>query len=427
MAVGAMSCGAETAADRKPTSDGDTTPAEGNSARIMPTVSRRGDSVDILSFAADAFDRAPQLSLDSAPLAATAGIAGSRDFDLTYVNSVRLLSDNRMVAFASIGARVLLFGADGKEERTIGRQGKGPGEFMRPGGVLVLPGDTLFLTDFPNNRLNWVMPDGRFVRTSMMEWERPARGAQRLAGMLVGGRVVLTSAGIVSWKESDTVFRSLASVVVQPFAGAGREIATVPDLAEVTVSVRLRGRDQRENMVLRFTPWAHVAVWDSLIVTSASDTYQITMRTPTGTVLRELRTPLSKRPVTATMTERALRAELEHIESAVGEGGTDVLSKAERRNAARLTPIADSVPVISGIIVASNGTLWVLDMSAASGDEGTFATAYAPDGAMIGRLAIPSDASPVAFGADRVVLRTRDADDVVSLRVHRIVSTKRAP
>ncbi len=393
-------------------------------AAVFPVIERRPDSTERLSFTADAFDRAPAVVLDAAPLAVAGGSNGSGDFDLTNVGEVRLLSDNRLVAFSPIGARLMVFGADGREQRIIGSVGKGPGEFMRPGGVVVLPGDTLFLNDIANNRLNWVMPDGRFVRTPAMRWTEQRRNAEKLAGVLTDGRVVVHSGGLMSWDESDTVFRSIATVIVQPLEGAGRTIASIPDLAQVSVPMRIRGRTTRESDVLQFTPHASIVLWDSLVTTSSGDSYTITLRSPSGTVLRQLVIPLQRRPVRVEDRARALALRFKYIESSVGEGGGgDTYTKDEQRQNARLAPSADSMPIIVAMYTGPDGTLWVVDQAATSGKSGTMVTSYRRDGAMTGRLRLVDDATPVAFGNDRVVLRVRDENDVVALRVHRLCKT----
>lgn len=390
---------------------------------VNPSIERGSDGVERLRFTAADFAKVPQFTIDTAPLAVAGGANGGRDFDLTYAQTVHLLSDNRLVTFSPIGAQLLIFGADGSEERVIGRVGRGPGEFMRPGGVAVLPGDTLFLSDVPNNRLNWVLPDGQFVRTSAMKWSRMSGRVERMAGVLPDGRVVLHSAGLVASSESDTVFRSMASVRVQPMQGADVEVVRVPDLAEQTVQMPMsfRGRLEKNNAVLRFTPRATILLWDSLITTTSGDSYHITMRAPSGTVLRELSIALQRRPVTSAMKARALDAELRRIDASMSEGGGDTFTKDERKQMARLTPSADSVPLVVGLYTSPDGTLWVVDNAAVSGTEATVATAFRKDGAMLGRLTLPAGARPVAFGADRVVLRVLDDDDAVELRVHRLV------
>jgi|GEM_PF-1728658 len=419
-ALSIIACGAGSTADRGKQSARD----GAERAAVLPVLEQRPDGTERLTFTAEAFDRAPTVVLDTTPLAVAGGSNGSGDFDLTYVRDVRLLSDNRLVAYASIRARLMVFGADGKEQRIIGRLGKGPGEFMRPGGVVVLPGDTLFLNDMANNRLNWVLPDGRFARTPAMRWTRSRRDAEHLAGMLADGRVVLHSNGIVSWDEADTVFRSTATVLVQPLEGAGRTIASIPDLAQISVPMRIRGRTTRESMVLQFTPLATIVLWDSLVTTSSGDSYTITMRSPSGTVLRELVIPLQRRPVTAEDRERALALQFKYIENSVGEGGGgDTYTKDEQRQSARLTPTADSMPIVVGLFTSPDGTLWVVDQAAASGTRGTVATSYRRDGAMTGRLQLAMGAKPVAFGNDRVVLRVKDENDVVALHVHRLCTT----
>jgi hypothetical protein len=390
---------------------------------LLPTVSRDSNGVEQLTFPADAFSRVPQFTLDSVPLAIAGGANGSRDFDLTYARHVHVLSDHRLVAFAPIGARLLVFGADGAEERIIGRLGGGPGEFMRPGGVVVLPGDTLFLSDVANNRLNWVMPDGRFVRTPAMSWDRLVYDAETSAGMLPDGRLVLHSSGRFEQSESDTVFRSVAKVEVQPLTGARQLIATVPDLAEITVTQRLRGRDVRQTVLLLFSPRAHVVLWDSLVTTSPGHEYRISVRTPSGLMFREITIPLQRRAVTEAMKAQMLARQLAVIDAMRSEGGGETYSKSEQRARVQLTPSADSAPMIQGLFVTPNRTLWVLDDAAVSDADKHMLTAYRQDGAMIGRLAIPRNALPMAFGDDRVVLRVLDEDDVVALHVHRIRTT----
>jgi hypothetical protein len=81
------------------------------------------------------------------------------------------------------------------------------------------------------------------------------------------------------------------------------------------------------------------------------------------------------------------------------------------------------MPIIVAMYTSPDGTLWVVDQAATSGKSGTMVTSYRRDGAMTGRLRLVDDATPVAFGNDRVVLRVRDENDVVALRVHRLCKT----
>ena len=125
--------------------------------------------------------------------------------------------------------------------------------------------------------------------------------------------------------------------------------------------------------------------------------------------------------MTEAMKQRALDNDLQRIDLQKSEGGGETYTREELKRIARLKPASDSLPLIVGLYTSPDGTLWVLDNAAASGAEETVATAFRKDGAMLGRLALDVGHQPVAFGADRVVLRVTDDDDVVALRVHRIV------
>jgi len=67
------------------------------------------------------------------------------------------MPDGRIVTLAPIGSRLLVFAPDGRPERSLGRQGQGPGELMAPAGMSRAGGDTLVVPDGSNRRINWVV------------------------------------------------------------------------------------------------------------------------------------------------------------------------------------------------------------------------------------------------------------------------------
>src|SRR5688572_27871919 len=117
------------------------------------------------------------------------------------------------------------------------------------------------------------------------------------------------------------------------------------------------------------------------------------------------------------MRAAQIARELERFES---EGSERLVDAAESRRIAREGPFADSLPPFGQLFVTRDQTLWVVD-PVAPGDTVWSATAFRRDGAIIGRLRASGHALPLAFGSDRVVLRTEDEDGVVALRVHRLV------
>jgi hypothetical protein len=84
---------------------------------------------------------------------------------------------------------VAVYDARGTFLRTIGRYGSGPGEFVRPGALAVLPGDSLIIFDGEGSIFG---PDGRYVRT----FELPGRGAEVHSVVVLSARHLMLSATV---------------------------------------------------------------------------------------------------------------------------------------------------------------------------------------------------------------------------------------
>ena len=383
-------------------------------AAPIPATVRVVDGITVLEHGADALDRAPRLRIDSAPLASMGGT--DAEFDLTHVRSVILLPDGRVATFASLGNRLLIFRPDGRGERVIGRTGGAPGEFMSPMGMIRWRADTLFLVDPGNRRLNWVHPDDGVVLLRPFE-AGVFRPFSTPSGVLADGRVVVHSAGLVQEGVEDSIVRPPAPIaLLDPATGTAREIAAIPDLEIAMVETRYRGRRALSREVVRLGQSAHVAVWDTLIATSSREDHSVDLRRSNGNVISRLRLVRARRPVTSRMRELQIARELRRFEGGAGERMVD---PEESRRLVRSAPFADSLPPFSHLFSTTGGTLWVVD-AIAPGDTVWTATAFRLDGAIVARLHVPGASRPVAFGDDRVVLLSRNDDDVVTLSVHRL-------
>ena len=81
------------------------------------------NGVRLVSHGPQAFDQAPILTVDSTPIAVLGGVSGDPAFELSHAYQVTLLSDNRYAVLPIIGPRILVFGADGKSEKSYGGLG----------------------------------------------------------------------------------------------------------------------------------------------------------------------------------------------------------------------------------------------------------------------------------------------------------------
>lgn len=387
-----------------------------SAARPMPATTRVMDGITVMEHAAEAFARAPRLTIDTRPLAVAGGSDGDPNYDLTYAGSVQFLPDNRIAALAIIGARLMVFGADGKPEWVLNRMGRGPGDLMAPRNVVWLGGDTLILADAANQRLNWAIPGQGIVTTQTLA-VGSARTYSTIAGRLPGNRLVMHSFSTVRSATADTVARPLAPLgVLDAGRDSAREIARIPGHDMVTFETRFRGRPMRQRMTIRFAREAHAIVWDTLIATGSGEGYVIDLRDADGRIVASLRVRAPRRPVTQAARDAQIAAELRRFEGPQAERMVDA---NESRRIAREQPFADSLPPYSGFFTTRGGTLWVVDAIAPS-DSGWSATAFRRDGAIMGRLAVSGRGRPLAFADDRVAVRTEDEDGVVGIRVYRI-------
>ncbi len=360
--------------------------------------------------------RATPYVLDAAPEAIVGGPDADPAYDLTSLLDVALLSGGRLACFVQ-GHRVLLFNRDGTPWRTIGRHGAGPGEFMGGREMLGLRADTLLLLDMNNRRLNWIVPSAGVVRSEPVQDRIPGVYATPV-GVLPGGRVILTNAG--QYREMGGAredFRSVASLFLLPTRGAATTIATMPDLLLRRMRNSIEpGRPDLTDFI-RFGPNARSTVWDTLIASTTGTTYEVVLRNSRGVVIQKIVLPATpRRPVTAKMRQENISVTM----SAWYSQPRDVTSPDSARVEAflRAAPFADSLPVTAELFVTPDRTLWVLD-GHTPGESSWTATGFRTDGAIVGRLRADRGGLPVAFGNDRVVLKSTDKDGVVKLATYR--------
>lgn len=81
------------------------------------------------------------------------------------VADVAPLSDGRIAVLSSREKKLFLFWPSGRFAGSIGREGRGPGEFGYPEHLQVLPGDTLVVWDFMLGPIAYFDPSGQLLRS----------------------------------------------------------------------------------------------------------------------------------------------------------------------------------------------------------------------------------------------------------------------
>ena len=114
---------------------------------------------------------APILMLAAAvPLAAQAppreltlgAPVATNPFEFSLVRGVRELSNGSMLVASPMDGILMRIDATMRHADTLGRKGRGPGEYIQPDGIWPLAGDSSMLVDLGNNRLSLVGPTGHF-------------------------------------------------------------------------------------------------------------------------------------------------------------------------------------------------------------------------------------------------------------------------
>jgi hypothetical protein len=388
--------------------------AAGCSDRPPDVARSAGDSVDVVTIRhdADAFDSAPQWTIDTSPVVVYNGQSDPH-FDLGDSRAPVRLVGGRLVVFGRSGA-LLLFAADGRPERVLARRGEGPGDLSDPLNIVLLGNDTVAVASGGTGQTRLYTPDAGFVRMlPPPTW--PGGSCLALAGVLPDARVVATPTCEFMPPRPDTTGRKPMPILTMHIDATGADtIAIVPGWELVGRTVQ----GYPVIMQLTFGRRAHVTVWDSLVVTATGEGgYVLDLREPTGEIVRRIVVASPRRPVTQEMRD-VIIADLLSSSAHPGEqplpGSLDAA-----RQAASEHPFADSLPPYSRIIAARPGWLWVVDAQA-PGDTSWSAAAFAADGSLQARLHSPRGGMPFWFDQDHVLVREHDDNDVVRFAWYRM-------
>lgn len=377
---------------------------------------RRAAVVSLLAVAACAEDPQPQQTVvsDSAGVRVVSNLASDTLLEWTFVPTFTLGGEeNGPESFYSVsertvgvdaagriyvldadGHRVIVFTADGAHVRTLGREGKGPGEISWPFELTVKPDGTVLIDDVGRGMVHGFDPDG----TPLESGEELVPNNRRVWG----GRGYHSA---ISTLEEDFMLYRFLRVVGADTTELARLTAPATGVVELSsCGMMLSGMSRlfSENIV-----WD---AWGDRAVARIGGAYEVDVFADGAHVARYRR---AVEPVETTrdMAERELGDGMRVATS----GGVRECSADEvidKRG------YADRVPAIRAVRIAPDGRIWV--SRGGPRPEPTPTDVLAADGTYLGTL--PADAPyPIGFLPDGRVLSTeRDELDVVRLVAYRI-------
>ena len=396
------------AVDRVETASGPIEPATRDSAGVA-----------LHEHPGDAIDRAPIFTMDSAPLFVLG--AGAAD-DFSRVFHVRLFADGRVVLYDDPTGAVKIFGTDGAPIASYGRKGEGPGEFQYVSAVVLLAGDTIAIHDPGSSRVTLMHPDTGAVRSfavppmgMFVSYALLTRGASGWffapTGYAVNGPPELATNGVRP---------QVAIVQVDEVAGvAGRTdtVGTTLGLELIRHRMEMMGQSREMSAAAHFSPQAMLSAdAEGNLWVADNAGWDLRMLGDRGVVGARVRVNRAGRATTPAILDSLTAVQRRLISSS--PQATPEMVEAFLA-AERAKPMVDSLPPFAAVHATAGDLVWLSEYLA-PGDLRAYFTAIDRRGRIVGRLALPAGSRAMAFGTDRVLLRTEDGDGVVRFAVHRL-------
>lgn len=269
--------------------------------------------------------------------------------------------------------RVLVFDAQGKFVRQLGKQGSGPGEFGSPNGIAVEPDGRVIVADIAHRNYTIFSPDGEFERT--VPFDRDAGMLFRSVQGHPRGGLLVEPAGMRMTPEGPQAYDSLPVLWVRPGADDAKpvQLAAVP-----APQARVTSSGSRTNMRVSFSGppmFSPQLRWGPLpdggLAFAYEAGYRVHVAGPDGKAQRVIERPFRPRKVTEKDKESARERRRTQLERGIGivrvtnEGGRSSTSvggrlpdEQIRQNLANME-FAETVPVIFGLRTDPLGRIWV--------------------------------------------------------------------
>lgn len=322
------------------------------------------------------------------------------------------LSDGRIVV-ANGGSRELrFFDAAGTWIRSVGRSGSGPGEFNSLGWLHVGTADSLLTYDWGQLRVSVFSPDGQYQRSYMLGPDGGG-GTLRPQAALADGAIIASTQSSVEMNSAAPGVRRDTSLLLL-FDAQGR---LLDSLGRFPGSESWINRTERSMSVQNrpFGKQLTVRAHANAVYVGSADTHELTVLESSGRAQRTLRWSASLEPISPEVVEAYVNATVADAPSEHRAAAIEMLKRA---------PYPPAMPAFATFVVAEDGTVWVgRYLARGQGERSTFDVLDAA-GTILGSVEMPARFTPSQVTRDRVLGTWRDEDDVVHIRVYRLLRTQ---
>lgn len=353
---------------------------------------------------ADPLSAQPRWAVDSVPVLhiAGSGAKGAINF-VRAVDGSRLANGTIVIAEAAAGS-VRFFDGTGRLTRTVGRRGRGPGEFEAISWLGQCAADSLFVWDWGQARVTVLAATGTVVR----QYRVPANANG------VPQPVIISC-------SRQGAFAALSRPVTprpeQPFGrhqgrlslidGRGNTTRTIGDVPSTEWAVDGNGNRGMPRPLGKVT---RLALSSDRLYVGRADSALIDVYSLDGRRLRALPLGIPPRRPTQQQYERAVDDMLAFVE--------DLDMRRSGRRQFLAIPMPAEVPFYSELLVDPDGILWAV--LSVPGDPDTRLRAVRSDGAIVADVRIPVGMTVFEIGRDYILGGYEDAAGEPHVSMYRL-------
>lgn len=343
----------------------------------------------------------PEWQVDSQPRVAIGVLEGEPEYQFYQVRQSMLL-DDRLVVADGRSLQLRYFDLEGQHLRSAGGKGGGPGEFQYIGWLGRHDGDSVIVYDFQSRRFSVFDREGNFGRSFP-----PADRFFSIGGRLDNGSFVLAPSTVFSTSDGprNGLVRDSARVI--RVSATGKTMDTLMVVIGGQNYIQTSSTSGRvTSMSVRNAPFGlstFLAVGDSLIYLATGDQYEIAVLDPTGKLVRSIRRPGERAPVSSADVSRFKEEQLASARS------DDARRSLETTLAEMSYP--EVMPAHGPLRVDDDGNLWVQEYSPWR-DEPSRWSVYSEEGRVLGRVTLPARFTVHQLGSDFVLGVRRDEYDI---------------
>lgn len=345
---------------------------------------------------------------DTMPALTIGGEDSDDDHFLYRVMGTTRLSDGRVAVVNQGTQEVRWYGPDGSLVGRAGREGQGPGEFTEAFLMQAMPGDSVWVGDYPPWQWHVFGPDMKFHRTVRLH---PSEiNSPRFSAVMDDGQQIFSAEGRSSRRDNF----EMDSVPLHRFGADGVLLDTA-----IVIPTGRWGQLGPQPNAFWLQPWFET----SARADGRGSTFIVaTWNQPELTVYRVGENFTPERVIRWTTSDRSIPAA--DVDAAIEDVVTRYPDLEPAMKAMMIDPmihpdrpVAESYPAVASLVVGRDGRIWVRAHSRPEDDAQTW-LAFSAEGRAECRMELPR-LDIWEFGADYFLTHAEDEDGLELVRMYR--------